>query len=114
MKEIGLWVYDAYKYVFDHNTNPLKYIQDPMSRMFIMIVLAVMWSGAFAAWLGSLVYFGGSVFGHVILLAMVFFTAAVFHDAEKRGDSWLLALRFKRKLPPVPDRRCKWDLEKEG
>jgi hypothetical protein len=81
MKNLGLYIYDTYKHIFDHNVNPLKYIPDPMSRMFIMVVLAVMWSGAFATWIGSIVYFGGSVFGHVVLLGMVFFTASVFHDA---------------------------------
>ena len=114
MKNFGLWVYECYELVFNHRVNPLRHIPDPMSRMFIMIVLAVMWSGAFATWIGSLVYFGGSVFGHVVLLGMVFFTAAVFHDAEKRGDSWLLVLRRNKQIPPVHARKCKWDLEKEG
>lgn len=114
MKNFGLWIYDTYKYVFDHNINPLRHIPDPASRMLIMIILAVMWSGAFATYIGSLMYFGGSVIGHILLISMVFFTAAVFYDAEKRGDSWLLMLRRRKQMPPVEDRRCKWDLEKEG
>jgi hypothetical protein len=45
MKDFGLWIYDTYKYVFDHNVNPL---------------------------------------------------------------------RRSKQIPPVEDRRCKWDLEREG
>ena len=29
---------------------------------------------------------------------MVFFTASIFYDAERRGDSWLLALKQTRKI----------------
>lgn len=114
MKNFGLWIYDTYNQVFNHNVNPLRHIPDPMSRMFIMIVLAVMWSGAFAFYLGSLIYFGYSVWAHVVLLGMVFFTAAIFYDAERRGDSWLLNLRKSRDLPPVSHRRCKWDIDREA
>lgn len=114
MKNLGLWIYETYQAVFDHQVNPLKHIPDPMSRMFIMIVLATMWSGVFAFYLSSIVYFGYSVWAHVLLLGMVFFTAAVFHDAERNNDSWLLILRKNKKIPPVSARRCKWDLEKEG
>ena len=27
---------------------------------------------------------------------MIMFTAAIFYDAESRGDSWLLALRWEQ------------------
>jgi hypothetical protein len=114
MRMFGLKFYEMYKMVFDHNVNPLRHIPDPASRLLIMTILAVMWSGAFATYIGSLVYFAGSVVGHILLLAMVFFTASVFYDAEKRGDSWLLMLKRRRQIPPVQDRRCKWDLEREG
>ena len=97
MKEIGLWIYDAYKYVFDSSRNPIRHIPDPTSRMFIMTILAFMWSGAFAAYLGSIIYFGISVAAHIILILMFFFTVAVFYDAEKSQSSWLLKLRREQR-----------------
>lgn len=114
MKNFGLWLYKTYQYIFDHNVNPLRHIPDPMSRFLIMVILATMWSGAFAFYLGSLYYFGWSVSAHLGILFMVFFTASIFYDAEKKGDSWLLNLKRKEKLPPKKRRRCLWDLEKEG
>jgi hypothetical protein len=93
MKNIGLWVYDAYKYIFDSSKNPLRHIPDPTSRLYIMIILSLMWSGAFAAYIGSIFYFGISLAAHIGLLLMFFFTMAVFYDAEKNKSSWLLKLR---------------------
>jgi len=96
MKEIGLWIYEAYQYVFDSSKNPLRHIPDPTSRMFIMTILALMWSGAFAVYLGSILYFGISLAAHIVLLLMFFFTVAIFYDAEKNHSSWLLKLRRER------------------
>ena len=88
-----LWFYDCYHAGMDHNKNPLRHIPDPVSRMWIMTVLAWMWSVVFGAYLGSVIYMGISIASHFLLLFMVAFTASVFYDAEKRHDSWLLKLR---------------------
>jgi hypothetical protein len=96
MKQFGLSIYEAYKYVFDSSKNPLRHIPDPTSRMFIMTILAFMWSGAFALYLGSIIYFGISLAAHIVLIAMFFFTVAIFYDAEKTQSSWLLKLRRER------------------
>ena len=93
MKQFALKIYDLYNYIFDSSRNPLRHIPDPTSRMFIMIILAFLWSGAFAVYLGSIIYFGVSVAAHIVLLLMFFFTMAVFYDAEKSNSSWLLKLR---------------------
>jgi hypothetical protein len=61
--------------------------------MFIMTILALLWSGAFAIYLGSIIYFGLSLAAHIILILMLFLTVAVFYDAEKNHSSWLLKLR---------------------
>lgn len=61
-----------------------------------MTILAFMWSGAFAIYLGSITYFGISVAAHIVLLLMFFFTMAVFYDAEKNQSSWLLLLRSEQ------------------
>lgn len=96
MKNFGLWIYEAYQYVFDSSKNPLRHIPDPTSRMYIMTILALMWSGAFATYIGSIFYFGLSLAAHIILILMFFFTAAVFYDAEKNQSSWLLKLRQEK------------------
>ena len=93
MKVFTLRLYDYYKYIFDSKLNPLRYIPDPVSRFYIMTILAGMWSFTFAIYFGSIIYFGVSLAAHVILLLMFFFTMAVFYDAEKNKSSWLLNLR---------------------
>ncbi|MDP4650997.1 MAG: hypothetical protein NWR12_02665 [Haliea sp.] len=93
MKNLGLKIYDFYQYIFDSSRNPIRHVPDPASRMFIMTILAFMWSGAFAVYLGSILYFGISLAAHIILILMFFFTVAVFYDAEKNESSWLLKLR---------------------
>jgi membrane protein YdbS with pleckstrin-like domain len=97
MKKFGLWFYDSYQYIFDSSKNPLRHIPDPASRMFIMIILSLMWSGAFAIYLGSIFYFGISLAAHIVLILMVFFTVAIFYDAEKNQSSWLLKLRREQR-----------------
>ncbi|HEY7776422.1 MAG TPA: hypothetical protein VIC02_07750 [Kineobactrum sp.] len=62
-----------------------------------MTILAFMWSGAFALYLGSILYFGISLAAHIILLLMFFFTVAIFYDAEKNKSSWLLKLRREQR-----------------
>ena len=97
MKSFGLWIYEAYQYIFDSKKNPLRHIPDPTSRMYIMTILALMWSGTFAVYIGSIFYFGLSLAAHIILILMLFFTVAVFYDAERNKSSWLLKLRQQKK-----------------
>ena len=61
--------------------------------MWIMTVLAWMWSVAFGIYIGSVIYMGVSLAVHFILLFMVTFTAAVFYEAERKQSTWLLKLR---------------------
>tara|TARA_B100000809_G_C15057882_1_gene501310 strand:- start:707 stop:907 length:201 start_codon:yes stop_codon:yes gene_type:complete len=63
-----------------------------------MTILAVMWSLAFALYIGSIIYFGISLAAHIILLLMFFFIMAVFYDAERNKNSWLLKLRQDQKI----------------
>lgn len=93
MKSFTLRIYEYYKYIFDSKKNPLRHIPDPVSRFYIMTILAGMWSFSFAIYFGSIIYFGVSLAAHALLLLMFFFTMAVFYDAEKSNSSWLLKLR---------------------
>ena len=96
MKLLFLQLYDIYNSVMDHNKNPLRHIPDPVSRLWIMTVLAWMWCIAFGLYVGSVIYMGISLVAHFGILFMIMFTAAIFYDAESRGDSWLLALRWEQ------------------
>ena len=44
MKAFALRVYDYYKFVFDSKRNPIRHIPDPVSRFYIMTILAGLWS----------------------------------------------------------------------
>jgi len=52
-----------------------------------MTILTLMWSGGFAAYLGSIIYFGLSLAAHSVLILMFLFTVAVFYDAERNQSS---------------------------
>ena len=119
MKLYFLWLYDLYNSVMDHNKNPLRHIPDPVSRMWIMTVLAWMWCIAFGLYLGSVIYMGVSLIAHFSIIFMIMFTASVFYDAEQRGDSWLLALRVDQLKGRIKENRKKlnksvWDMDKEA
>ena len=89
--------YESYKAVMDANVNPLRHVPDPVSRFWIMTVMAWMWCTASGIYLGSVLFIGSSFIGHLALLIMVFFTAAVFYDAEQRQDSWLAQIKIESK-----------------
>lgn len=93
IKQLALKMYDLYTYIFDSTKNPLRHIPDPVSRFYIMTILAGLWSFSFALYFGSIIYFGVSLAAHIVLLLMAFFTISIFYDAEKSGSSWLLKLR---------------------
>ena len=91
--------------------NPLRHIPNEFTQFILMFYLSVMWTVVFTLWTGSTIYFGiGSVGGHLMVIAAFFITALTFKDAEKNGHLWVKRVP----LPNPKDRRCVWDLEKEG
>ena len=112
MKLFLLQLYDMYNSVMDHNKNPLRHIPDPVSRLWIMTVLAWLWCIAFGLYIGSVIYMGVSLIAHMGILFMIMFTASIFYDAENRGDSWLLRLRWQQRKDKT--NRCVWDIDKEA
>ena len=111
MEKLGFAIYDLYNFFFNLKMNPLRHIPNEFTQFILMFYLSVMWTVVFTLWTGSTIYFGiGSVGGHLLVIGAFFITALVFKDAEKNGHLWVKRVP----LPPVADRRCKWDLEKEG
>ncbi|TLU66257.1 hypothetical protein FE810_06025 [Thalassotalea litorea] len=96
MKTLALRIYDTYEYVFNSDKSPLRHIPDPVSRFYIMTILAAMWSFTIAVYLGNIIYFGISLAAHSIVLLMFFFTMAVFYDAKRNQSSWLINLRRQK------------------
>ncbi len=104
-KKLLLWFYDTYNAVMDADQNPLKSVPDPVSRFWIMTVLAWCWCIAFGLYIGSVLFLGTSFLAHVALLMMVFFTASVFYDAEQNNAQWLSSWRAE--LAPATVKRSK-------
>jgi hypothetical protein len=113
MKQIGFWMYDIYNFFMNLKVNPLRHIPNEFTQFILMFYLSVLWTVAFTYWAGYTIYYGiFSVGGHLLVIAAFFITGLIFRDAEKNGHLWVK--RDKPALPAVKDRRCRWDLEKEG
>ena len=98
MMKLLTWVYDCWKVVMDNRYNPLRFIADPSLQMYFTLVLFTMWSVYFGfvatyylGWLGYNVL--TSIIVHVGVLIPLFFTNAVFLDAERDGAQWLKKIR---------------------
>ena len=98
IKLLLLKFYNLYCLVMDNEHNPLRHIPDPTSRLVISMALAWLWCVTFGLYMGSIFVTGLSFIAHLALLFMVFLTAAIFYDAEKRHDVWLIELRKLSKL----------------
>lgn len=72
----------AWDGIMNERRNPLRSFPLMTAHM-VMQVLAWMWSTIFAIAIGSYIAFGVSVVGHVLVLAGVFITLAVFQKAEQ-------------------------------
>ena len=99
--------------------NPLKYIPDLQVRHMVLQILAWLWCIAFGLYEGSVIYMAVSLVAHMGILFMIMFTASIFYDAERRGDSWILALRIDQLRAKIKENRKKlnksvWNLDKEA
>ncbi len=94
MKKFILWVVDCWRLVMDNRYNPLRFIPDPSLQMYFTMVLFTMWSVYFGfvaalymGWLGYSIV--TSLIVHFAVLIPLFFTNAIFLDAERDGAQWL-------------------------
>ena len=74
----------AWDAVMDEERNPLRHFPLMTAHM-LMQILAWMWSIVFSLALGSYFVFGVTVVGHVLIIAAVFVTLAIFRDAERQS-----------------------------
>ena len=90
MDTVSLW-----RRVMDVKYNPLRHVADPSLQSYFMIVLFTMWSVAFGfiatyhlGWLGYDIV--TSIAVHLSILIPILVTNAVFIDAERDGEQWLM------------------------
>ena len=90
MGTVSLW-----RRVMDVKYNPLRHVADPSLQSYLMIVLFTMWSVAFGfvatyhlGWLGYDTV--TSIAVHLSILIPILVTNAVFIDAERDGEQWLM------------------------
>ena len=105
MKQAIIESWDA---VMDNRHNPLRHL-DLASQHYFMQVLAWMWSMVFSLSFLSIFQFGYAWLGHVLVIAGICMTVAVFKEAEKQNvnaDSLPLDLSGAS--------RCVWKLDSEA
>tara|TARA_Y100001937_G_scaffold128784_1_gene207986 strand:- start:10960 stop:11286 length:327 start_codon:yes stop_codon:yes gene_type:complete len=89
-----LWALDCWRVVMDNRYNPLRFIPEPSLQMYFTLVLFTLWSVYFGflasfymGWLGYDIVL--SILIHLAVLIPIFFTNAVFMDAERNGSRWV-------------------------
>ena len=77
----------GWKSVLTVQHSPLKKLHPQVAHM-LFLILGFMWSGIFAASVGSIQWFGFSAFVHVLIISGIMITYTVFNEAEKRPHTF--------------------------
>ena len=120
MDTVYLW-----RRVMDVKYNPLRHVADPSLQAYFMIVLFTMWSVAFGfiatyhlGWLGYDMV--TSIAVHLFILIPILVTNAVFIDAERDGEQWLVDWREEKSRKLLPRNKLesknlvRWNPESEA
>ena len=92
----------------DNSRNPLSHL-DMASQHYFMQVLGWMWSMVFSLSFLSIFHFGYAWLGHVLVIAGICMTVAVFKEAEKQ--------EFNAESLPLElsgASRCVWKMDSEA
>ena len=73
---------DAWKSIMTIKNSPLRNLP-PQLGLMVFSILAIMWSGIFAAIINNPYAFGVSAGGHLLVIFGIFITAIVYDSAEK-------------------------------
>jgi hypothetical protein len=100
-KSSAMGIVYLWRRVMDVKFNPLKHVADPSLQSYFMMVLFTIWSVAFGfiatyhlGWLGYSTV--TSVVVHLLILIPILVTNAVFIDAERDGEQWLVEWKEER------------------
>ena len=120
MGTVYLW-----RRIMDVKYNPLRHVADPSLQSYFMIVLFTMWSVAFGfiatyhlGWLGYDTV--TSIAVHLSILIPILVTNAVFIDAERDGEQWLVDWREEKSRKLLPRNKLesknlvRWNPESEA
>ena len=120
MGTVYLW-----RRIMDVKYNPLRHVADPSLQSYFMIVLFTMWSVAFGfiatyhlGWLGYDMV--TSIAVHLFILIPILVTNAVFIDAERDGEQWLVDWREEKSRKLLPRNKLesknlvRWNPESEA
>lgn len=76
----------AYASVMNEEENPLQRLPKVV-RFQLMVVLSVMWTTIFSLALGSWLWWGELVIGHVAIAVGILITGMTFREAERRQNT---------------------------
>ena len=89
-RKMRKFVVDCWNHIMDAEVNPLRHIPDLQVRHMIMQILAFMWSSIFAILIAdSVMAFGISAIGHMLLVAAVVITVGTFKVAEYKPSAFI-------------------------
>ena len=100
--------------------NPIGYIRDTSVRMYLMIILSIVWTLTFCSLIAGWMNVIPLVYGHIAFIFAVFFTYGIFEDAAEDGRAWFLKWDRDYKLSKAYKNRdrsknaCRWDLDIEA
>ena len=120
-----MFVVDKWRIIMNVKYNPLRHVPDPSIQTYFMVVLFTVWSITFGLiaifWLGFIGYnILTSILVHLAILIPIAFTNAVFIDAERDGENWLIEWREEQSKYKLLLNRLKtknlvlWDPNKEA
>jgi len=89
LSSVAVMPRDMWNSVMTIEHSPLRKL-DPRVAHMMFQCLAFIWSGLFAAMIGSYMAFGISAFFHICLITGVFITVMVFRQADKNPSSFSL------------------------
>ena len=76
----------CWSFVFNHEVSPLRHIPDVAIRHYVLQVLGLMWSLAFAVAAGSYTFLAASIIGHTVLIGAAAITVATWTAATAKPE----------------------------
>ncbi len=79
-------IISGWNFIFNSEVSPLRHIEDPSIRHYVLQILGAMWAVSFSIAIGSYTVFAASVVGHVVLIGAVAITVATYTAAKMKSE----------------------------
>jgi hypothetical protein len=86
-------VITGWKFIFDHESSPLRHIPGFSVRHMVFQMLGWMWAISFSIAIGSYTFLAASLVGHAVLIAAVAITVATYATAATRPQVFVALSR---------------------